>query len=425
VNNIQKVAMAAMFAMSLSILASGQADFSLKKVPGSTPNSLTAINNNSQVVVNAGTPTSYDISVWSRIDDLVDLGLTGVNSGGSAIDGLGDVVGAGDPGTGVLQAFIWRPGTGVQWLGSLGSGMSMASGVNDAGAVVGLSYTEADTQHAFLWTQAGGMQDLTPNLTSIGGATAVAINSSNEVVGYYFPNGTYNPVGFTWTQDGGWQDLGPAGTLALALNDSGTVVGQSRNAKGYMHAFSWTQSGGMTDLGTLGGTVSSALGVNNKGWIVGTSLTTSKTDFLRAFLWTPSGGMKDLAAVAGLPKSQQPTSVQVNDSGVIAVATNTGISLLIPKMKAKLTSSPNPAKVGQPITFTATFSSIAGPPPDGETVQFTLGGQSIGSGTLSNGVAQFATSALAAGSYQIAASYAGDANYLAVTSSSLKQVVNP
>ena len=79
---------------------------------------------------------------------------------------------------------------GTQWLGSLGGGTERGSGINDSGAVVGLSYTATYKQHAFLWTQAGGMQDLTPDLTSIGGATAVAINSANEVVGYYFPNGS-------------------------------------------------------------------------------------------------------------------------------------------------------------------------------------------------------------------------------------------
>jgi len=418
--------MAMVFALSFSVIATGASQFSLKKVPGSSGDTVTAINNSSQVVVNKGTSTSYDVLVWSRKNGFQDLGLTGMNSGGAAIDNLGDVVGAGDPdNSGVLQAFLWQPTGGVEWLGSLGGGLSGASGVNASGAVVGLSYTAVPLQHAFLWTQAGGMQDLTPALTSIGGATATAVNAANEVVGYYFPNGSGNPVGFTWTEAGGLQNLGPAGTVALAVNDARMVVGQSPNAGGYSHAFSWTENGGMMDLGTLGGTESTALGVNNLGWVVGTSLTNSKLDLLHAFLWTPAGGMQDLATIAGVPSGQQAYWVKVNDYGVIALSTNAGLQILIPKMTVTVTSSANPAVAGEPITFTATVTSLAGAPPDGETMEFMLAGKTMGSATLSNGVAQFTTSTIPAGTYLVAATYQGDDNYLASTSASLKQVVNP
>ena len=426
--NANKVAIVivAVSAMLFSGFAFSQPVFSVFKVPGVSPNSLIAINNGGRVVVNTGTAGSYQVSTWNRISGSQSLGLSGSNNGGAAINSSGDVVGAGDPyNSGNLQAFVWQPTAGAQWLGSLGGNLSAANGINNSLAVVGLSYTVASTQHAFLWTQGGGMQDLTPDLTSIGGGTATAINSSNQVVGYYVPNGSRDTLGFIWTQAGGLQNLGSAGTLAYAVNDSGTVVGQSPDVNGSRHAFSWTQAGGIKDLGTLGGGQSSALGINTRGWIVGSSLTSSGTGILHGFLWTPSGGMQDFTALAGLSPNQQAYAVQVNDFGVIAVSTNKGGFLLVPRMATTFASSANPSKVGQPVTFTATMTSIAGTPPDGEMVQFVVSGKVYGASPLKAGVAQFTTSAIPVGSHIVAAKYNGDGNYLPAKYTSVNQVVNP
>jgi len=421
VKNTNKIVIVAVFALLFSGFAFSQAVLKIVPVPGSSPNSLIAINNGGRVVVNSGTG---QVSTWNRISGTQVLGLSGNNSVGADINSSGDVVGAGDPNnSGNLQAFFWQPTGGAQWLGSLGGNWSAASGTNNSGAAVGLSYTSAYMQHAFLWTQGGGMQDLTPDLTSNSGATAVAINSSNQVTGYYVPNGSSNTQGFIWTQAGGLQSLGPAGTLAYAINDSGTVVGQSPNANGNRHAFSWTEAGGIKDLGTLGGGQSSALSINSRGWIVGTSLTSSGTGILHGFLWTPSGGMQDFSVLAGT--SQQAYSLQVNDFGVIAISTNKGCYLLVPKMASTITSSANPSVVGQPVTFTATIMSIAGPPPDGEMVQFVVSGKVYGSSPLKGGVAKFTTSAIPVGSHIVVAKYFGDANYLPAKYTAVTQQVNP
>ncbi len=409
-----------------SSFALSQTLFGVVKVPGSTANSLISINNGGQVVVNSTLNGSGQVSIWDRIHGTQSLGLTGTDSTGADINSFGAIVGAGDPNhSGVPEAFVWQLTSGAQWLGSLGGGLSAASGNNDSGSVVGLSYTASNNQHAFFWTATSGMQDLTPTLTSIGGAAAVAVNSSNQVVGYYFPNGSNDTLGFTWTQAGGLQNLGSAGTLAYSINDSGTIVGRTRVAGGNSHAFSATAAAGIVELGTLGGTSSSALGINNRGWIVGTSIkTVSGQGLLHGFLWTPANGMQDFTTLAGLPTTQQVYSVQVNDFGVIAVSTNKQGYLLIPKMAATFTSSANPSVVGQSVTFTVTMSALAIPPPDGETVQFLIGGKLSGSATLKDGVAQFTTSTMTAGSHVIQVRYNGDANYLAAKYR-FTQVVNP
>jgi hypothetical protein len=88
-----------------------------------------------------------------------------------------------------------------------------------------------------------------------------------------------------------------------------------------------------------------------------------------------------------------------------------------------LSSSLNPSSYGQAVTFTATVSSGAGAPPDGEVVKFADNGKFVGQGTLSGGVATFTTNTLAAGSQPMSASYGGDATFAASTSSYLKQSV--
>jgi probable HAF family extracellular repeat protein len=424
VNRSVKVLVVAGIAASLASFAAAQGyTFNVVKVQNSNPNVPTAINNAGQVLVDGGTQGALKVSLWNRVGGAQNLGLTGADNVGAALNNANDVAGAGAPGSGQVQAFLWQPGGNTTWLGTLGGVLSAASGVNTAREVVGTAFTAASLQHAFLWTSTSGMQDLTPNLTSPGGATATAINTAGEVVGYYYPNGATNVLGFSWTQAGGLQSFGAPGTMAFAINDAGTIVGQELTASGYRHAFSKTQSGGMVDLGTLGGGMSTAYAINNKGWIVGTSTTNDGSGTLHGFLWTPSGGMRDFTALANIGPQKQPYSLGINDYGDIAFTNKNLMIVLLPDIAATAVSSANPSTVGQPITITATLTSIAGPPPDGEPLQVSCAGQTA-TGTLKNGVAKVTLTGVGAGAHKVTLSYTGDAYYKQFQITALTQVVN-
>jgi hypothetical protein len=84
-----------------------------------------------------------------------------------------------------------------------------------------------------------------------------------------------------------------------------------------------------------------------------------------------------------------------------------------------VTSSSNPSKRGQTVTFTAT---ISGKSPTG-IVTFKDGTKTLGTGSVSNAKATYSTSSLSKGNHSITASYGGDANNAASVSSTLVQQV--
>src|SRR5581483_10965273 len=79
----------------------------------------------------------------------------------------------------------------------------------------------------------------------------------------------------------------------------------------------------------------------------------------------------------------------------------------------------NPAPYGGVVTFTATVSPSAAT----GSVTFYDSGTSLGSASLSSGLASFATSSLAAGSHSITAIYSGNSTYAGSTSASLNETI--
>jgi hypothetical protein len=82
-----------------------------------------------------------------------------------------------------------------------------------------------------------------------------------------------------------------------------------------------------------------------------------------------------------------------------------------------LTSSQNPSKKGQTVTFTATISPAAAT----GSVQVSDNGVPLGTTTVSGGIASFSTSTLGGGKHAITAAYGGDSNFAGSTSDVLTE----
>jgi len=215
----------------------------------------------------------------------------------TAINSSGTVAGYCTNGGSAERPFLWTKAGGVENLGTLGGDVADAFGINDNGSIVGYSYLSGDVlYHAFLWTASAGMQDL--GTLGGNGSVAHAINNVGQVVGESFTtDGSYHA--FIWSQAGGMQDLGTLpgfGTCyGLSINDAGQVVGACYQTLGNSpsHAFLWNSTSGMHDLGTLGGQSSIANSINSLGQITGEADTSDNSP--HAFYWSPGGGMKEIS----------------------------------------------------------------------------------------------------------------------------------
>lgn len=269
--------------------------------------------------------------------------LDGVTfSYGSAINAGGDVVGAAmNPSTG-LQAYNF---SNSQYLGTLGGVTSQAEFIDTAGQIVGKSDLSGQgTDEAFFYQFGSPMTAIT-----LGGTTSQA-NAMNATGGDVVGDST-TTSGFTQAflytpaisgspgTPAATIDLGaawacptppcatPTNSDALALNDSGEIVGQADVSTGVHHAVTFTLVGGnyvMTDLGTTEGLPdSTAVAVNDNGWVVGYSSNAGGTG-QDPFLYIPPssdnplGEMIDLKFEVGSSDFQQLTTVTgINASGLI------------------------------------------------------------------------------------------------------------
>ena len=120
--------------------------------------------------------------------------------------------------------------------------------------------------------------------------------------------------------------------------------------------------------------------------------------------------------------SHTVTAIYAGDTNDTGSASSAVTEIVNPPQATATTvsSSLNPAYVGQAVTFTATVT----PPQATGTVTFMQGQNNLGTAALSSGQASFSISLLPAGNLTIVAVYSGDGQYAGSTSSNLLQAVN-
>lgn len=201
--------------------------------------------------------------------------------------------------------------------GAVDQNSSSANSINDAGMVVGTTYSAAGHEAAFI-CHANAVGLGMAALDGLAGAhgSAHAINAAGQVVGDYLAaNGIRRA--FVTGPEGKWMSdigtLGGAFSSAHAINASGQVVGESSTTSENHHAFITGINGSsMTDLGTLGGARSYAFGINADGQVAGGAYTSEEV--IHAFITDDQGrGMRDLGTLGG----RTSIAYGINDEGQV------------------------------------------------------------------------------------------------------------
>lgn len=220
------------------------------------------------------------------------------------------------------HAFRWTESTGPVDLGTLdppnnASRSSYGTDANqDCSVVVGASNTTSDIiEHAFRWTQNGGMVDLGAPAGAGSSSRALGVSSNGTVIvgDAEFPaaGGTTRSGAFRWT-GGTFQDLGSLEpnslSLATGVSGDGTVIVGWSGITTASRAFRWTtQTQTMQPIGPLPGHLTAAAtAVSDNGKIV---VGISHPTFLQfqgvglswnqgtAFRWTQAKGIQELRQV--------------------------------------------------------------------------------------------------------------------------------
>jgi probable HAF family extracellular repeat protein len=262
---------------------------------------------------------------------VTDIGVlgTGTISQAVAINNAGQVVGVSyTNGTNTPHAILYSNGS-LTDLGTFSGGpSSYAAAINDSGTIVGIAQTPSGNitvAHGFsttggaftdLGTLAGGVQSDARGIASNGIIVGqVTLNGVGEGRAFYYSGGVMTNFGDPATSGG----LTSNANGVAVVGGQTVVIGFTEHVVGgntIIDAFTYTVGGGMTIIGNLGGsvanTISKANAISASGIVVGESSLDQFNNIQHAFRYTLGGSMTDLGTLGG----DSSHALAVNSAGV-------------------------------------------------------------------------------------------------------------
>lgn len=222
----------------------------LDPLPNDTSSAAIAVNSFGRVVGWSSGASGVKAVTWDESSKVKSLpNLSGSNSCRAlVINDKGDIAGACDFDAG-SRAVFWKKNSENDAidLGYLpGDIWSIPTGINNKGDIVGNS-GNADRHNAVLWSQNGKAIKNLGALTGRTSSRALGVNNNGDVVGYSEGVNSRDHA-FIWTNKTGMQDLNeliPSGSgfvlvQAIAINSKGNIsaIGydESMNPHGHLHA---------------------------------------------------------------------------------------------------------------------------------------------------------------------------------------------
>ena len=300
---------------------------------------------------------------------------------------------------------------------------TQAYGINASGEVVG-SYTDSNFYHHGFLLSGGIYTVIDPSGAStgtcinshgknFGGTNAESIDTAGDVAGHYLDTNCVQH-GFVRTANGTYTSIdAPGADMTPCSSTAG--VGETLCGTGLLGVL-------IDPIGDITG------GYADSNGIIHGLVRPAETGIVTSFSDTNAATTGTLSGTVG-------TSITSNASGIHIAGAYSDVNSVLhgfiysPALTATTTTltpapTPNPSIFGEAVTLSATASSSAGTPQNGENVTFLSGTTALGMGTLSAGAATLTTTALPTGTDSITAVYAGDAEFAGSTSTVVSQVVN-